>query len=1168
MGFGLMYNAAPMAPVKNRRHPSGGLLPAGVSLDGGASALRRLNFFDGKFLRAQDLELEQNYHRRSLAFANRAGGWGVVDGLCVTVAADGRDIVVDSGLAIDPAGWVLHLPRQSRVPLVDVLADPAAELATTPTFSRGTAIGFETCEQKTAPSGPRAAPGTAGYWVLRVTQDEALCGTEEVFGGLCGDACVTDLERSHRDEGVRIFAELVTLTLPSSKAVQLDESHRRSRAASAYFNRETPDPAHLVHKPGILSDVWCCGAEVRGGPGVPLGLLYWDGTKALFLDCWAARRERMEAPPKRYWSLQLRMRSWDVFLAQVLQFQCQLTRILEDRGRDGVGDRSRDPCRDPKAALAEAERWIASVQESYRNFLRGLGADAFRGFELPGGLAGLEALIELVKKSGAGTFVPKANDRILVDGGIVELPPAGYLPIELEGASVNAQVRALLGPGVDLRFAVVTTDYVAHALEEAQHMDRISLLRGLDDPSDKPKVDILVPDGELRASEAVVRGKAFETQVAIDTGARLRSEGVGRFERQTSGGGTFYYAGALVSRAARGGAAGRDDAELPELSDAVREALRRYAFVASSNLADRRTELLASEDAAAPERGLERLTTNLRSYRGSIERTSRVGAAWLQADLANDALALAVGQSTHARAKLYAFAEGDKLQELTASGELEVTQVGGALGVVDRFVVGQIPSLTVQPVNDGKVEASSTLRNVTVLLAWSAASKTLRIIAHLSKPALLVSIEAHVGSDAPLRLTINLSAAPAKPMHVEALKKLIAEGKLPLPTGDGPAVARATAGLQESEAVLAAGSGLRAGAESAIDLLAGALLEVSPELSFAESARARLFGDDPTVKRASIVMPRRDWVLFHKRRERTEAEWVAPKPPVRPVRYAVYHLRVNDDRTLELDATLSRLRANASVGGRLPFDPRRTLTGAKLVGVAEYESGGDQLLNPAIALDVLAHGPGNGLATALIATNGAADPELRERRRVERLVGALPDTIDATSAKTWVLGDVPAPFVVPGTDGFVLLVTRTVEVRDLVHIAVLPKAGGGNRAAVMALVRAVTQGDVAVFKEAAERIATARFDRATGALRDFTEDAWRPFPRARWRTYFEKLEGQAREAPASVEARELEANLPPPSPNGIEFEATGVDLAALKADAELVRIFGDFDTLSVVELQG
>ena len=87
---------------------------------------------------------------------------------------------------------------------------------------------------------------------------------------------------------------------------------------------------------------------------------------------------------------------------------------------------------------------------------------------------------------------------------MIELPSAGYLPVHNgSDLTVNQQVRALLGDGLDLRFCVTTADYIAHAVEEAQHMDRISLLQGLDDPSNKPHVDIWVPDGILAIGAAL-----------------------------------------------------------------------------------------------------------------------------------------------------------------------------------------------------------------------------------------------------------------------------------------------------------------------------------------------------------------------------------------------------------------------------------------------------------------------------------------------------------------------------------------------------------------------------------------------------------------------------------------------------------------------------------------
>jgi hypothetical protein len=78
---------------------------------------------------------------------------------------------------------------------------------------------------------------------------------------------------------------------------------------------------------------------------------------------------------------------------------------------------------------------------------------------------------------------------------LVELPPAGYLPIDTSSQlSVEDQVRRLLGPGLDLRFCTARPDEIRLALERARHLDRIPLSDSTAE-SGKPKVDVLVPDG-------------------------------------------------------------------------------------------------------------------------------------------------------------------------------------------------------------------------------------------------------------------------------------------------------------------------------------------------------------------------------------------------------------------------------------------------------------------------------------------------------------------------------------------------------------------------------------------------------------------------------------------------------------------------------------------------
>ena len=60
---------------------------AGIALIPKPTALTRLNYFDGKFLRAADLQAEQEYHRQLQQMATRAGGSGVVHGFDLQLLA-------------------------------------------------------------------------------------------------------------------------------------------------------------------------------------------------------------------------------------------------------------------------------------------------------------------------------------------------------------------------------------------------------------------------------------------------------------------------------------------------------------------------------------------------------------------------------------------------------------------------------------------------------------------------------------------------------------------------------------------------------------------------------------------------------------------------------------------------------------------------------------------------------------------------------------------------------------------------------------------------------------------------------------------------------------------------------------------------------------------------
>ena len=70
----------------------------GVTLIDPSTPLKRLNYFDGKFLRASDFDVEQGYLRQLVALSNQGLGSGVVYGYDTTLGS-GDAIQIGPGLA-------------------------------------------------------------------------------------------------------------------------------------------------------------------------------------------------------------------------------------------------------------------------------------------------------------------------------------------------------------------------------------------------------------------------------------------------------------------------------------------------------------------------------------------------------------------------------------------------------------------------------------------------------------------------------------------------------------------------------------------------------------------------------------------------------------------------------------------------------------------------------------------------------------------------------------------------------------------------------------------------------------------------------------------------------------------------------------------------------------
>lgn len=480
----------------------------GVAFIEQASPLTRLHYFDGKFLRADAFAREQDYHRSQTRLANLAGGWGAVHGLGISLS--GNQLSVGAGLAITAAGNFVLASGELQADLASLLKVAApAPVGGNPEFAD--------CLVKTK-AGVKESAGLAIYEIT-VGPVEGLCGNEAVYGKLCESACVSDSQHPYWREGVVLRLRPIGLKLPASSAVTLSVTHLRNRVASAYFAAEPWLTPRALSAAGLASDLWCKPASLYGRDEVVIGLLAREAGVNRVIDAWSGRRERMDTQARGYWQGRMAMRPWNVFVAQVLQFQCQLAGLFDGTG--GVIKPASD-CEALRQLLDKTRQELEALHKKYsdgaQHILRKFGERPTRKEALS--LAdemkmSYAELYDISGKLSAAELGKGAlpSQRMLLNAGFVELPPAGYLPVAAGKQPLEIQLARMFGAGVRLHFHAVRDDEIAHLVEEAQHMERISLTRGLDDPKLIEAVEIFVPDGIALDAKALASGTWWQVDM-------------------------------------------------------------------------------------------------------------------------------------------------------------------------------------------------------------------------------------------------------------------------------------------------------------------------------------------------------------------------------------------------------------------------------------------------------------------------------------------------------------------------------------------------------------------------------------------------------------------------------------------------------------------------------
>jgi hypothetical protein len=949
--------------------------------------LTRLNYFDGKFLRAQDLKLEQDYLRQLVRQSNQAGGPGVAHGFDLTSSDKGDTLNIGEGLAIDPQGRVLLLPQPITVNVPDLIDK---SLNVQRAFGKKVALPsdeFDDCELHSDEPVVDITPN-GNLFLIVVSLAEALCGEEDVFGKLCEEACATSTDRPYLMEGVTIRAIPFALrtALPNARSRSLSQVHLRSRVASAYFADEARRVASLISKFGLAQETWCLGADAAGGSGVAIGVLSRAGSTTIFLDPWIARRERMDPPAKRYWQWRMMMRPWDVFMAQVLQFQCQVRDLFR---RIPETDDDEDPCDGARGVIHEAATTVAELRKVYEataGRLMGLHVDPEEVLKFQGGLPRLTSLNDKLFKVGQA-LAARPQDEVLIRGGIVELPSAGYLPVVPgSGMTINQQVRRFMGDGVDLRFCVVRPDYVAHALEEAQHLERISLLQGLDNPKDKPEVDILVPDGELIEQKQLSEGMGFEAgvDVSLDLLQAANTEGktptfasfkgAARAEKLASNGGAFYLSGefrptlptlrnpGLTSQPAsvskEGSITSAGDLRAVEGQASLRETLTREAF------------LLA--------KGSDTIIAGL----------------WISLRCGSNVFKLKRGDSANfnARAIVSASTQKTPVLDVELNGVFQVVQEATATGTTEG-VKGRIENAQLSFISE-QFGTTGQRRNMLV---------NLDVIIGLTDRSEIVIILDHAQMD------VQLSARWEKqPLEIRAA---VVRKAPEIQVAKFPDVTFAEALLKENADVLTATNDSHVKALSALRVVASTLSDAD----FADAKARLLFPPPPKPIDELLVRGKMDWVLFHRRRnKKCQIDIPAPPPSPPPRRFAFWLGVATDARTAKT--------VNEALASGTPLDPSVTF---KQVDVLEFEPGLSTMISRPgdVAADWKLTSPGPEIVHIIIASAAANDGEAIAKQREQRVAKAVSGTSQAAGATQQVVSIVHPKLATPNTDGIIVFVT-------------------------------------------------------------------------------------------------------------------------------------------------
>jgi hypothetical protein len=639
--------------------------------------------------------------------------------------------------------------------------------------------------------------------------------------------------------------------------------------------------------------------------------------------------------------------------------------------------------------------------------------------------------------------VAPPSQRVLISLGLCWMSPAGYLPVLAGSAlSVNDQVRALLGEGLDLRFCITTADAVAHEVEAAQHMQRISLLQGLDDPLNKPHVDILVPDGTALATGTATGTGLYDAALGASTQQTggVAYKGAAREETLPTGGTAHYSACAGLSQVVipklqtMARAAVRPGATGPTLTPNLHANVFVRKTAAAGAKLDAKVEiasLQARDFIAAGEVAAGGGPAETGAARASSANET-VDGLWIKARVDERIASLGVGDHTAIDLRVVVGTRPAKPMaiELGFQGTLTVDSASQATGaLVQTGVLNGVASIGL--VQENQTEQSTLEYLITERFNWKT---TVRHAGAPGNATITLDFDTGAKSGILFRLAkvtagnaaqISYQLALVTPATSQAQENVLPLGQYVL--GADPTLAD-PANLNHQYA------------EGGLAIVQAALIVSDPALK--TQAESLLFPAVPSAAPELVIRAVRDWVAFVRRRERQCAPSAPPPPqaPVRRYRVIEFTAKSLDDARQRIAGFQTALKDPAALANILE-ELIATQANEKVHLVVSFAGGSATAQSDlgSVASDWKTFAPGKDILYAAAGAVGESDPALQLGRLATLRAAIAGVSQEVPRAPENAIVPYPIEAVPPDADGVMLLITvqpvPAVAKHELVEVA-------------------------------------------------------------------------------------------------------------------------------------